>query len=113
MDKRGYNDFLGVDEMNQDLEQFGAWWLCENILCHHGQIALMRMDFPRVFILIRDYSEAYPCTFDEFRDKIAEVNFLDPSERDGADIESIIIDAWNFLALTEREEDRIAEEYYD
>lgn len=70
----------------------------------------MRMDFPRVFILIRDYSEAYPCTFEDFRDRIAEVNFLDPKEREGADIENIIIDAWNFLALTERKEDELYEE---
>ena len=94
----------------QNTTLYSSWWYCENILCHEGQIALMRMDFPRVFILIRDYSEAYPCTFEDFRDRIAEVNFLDPKEREGADVENIIIDAWNFLALTERKEDELYEE---
>lgn len=60
-----------------------------------------------MFVLIRDYSEAYPCTFEEFRDRIAEVNFLDPSDRDNSDLEEILTDAWNFLALTEREEERL------
>lgn len=96
--------------MRQDEEIYGSWWFCENIVCHEGQIALMRMDFPRVFILIRDYSEAYPCTFEDFRERIAEVNFLDPQEREGADLEGIIIQAWNFLALTEQREDELYEE---
>lgn len=94
----------------KDKEKYGSWWYCENILCHYGQVGLMRMDFPRVFILIRDYSEAYPCEFEDFKNKIAEVNFIDPSEREGADVEEILIEAWNFLALTERYEEELYEE---
>ena len=85
------------------------WWFCENIVNHAGQIGLLRMDFPRVFILIRDYEEAYFADFDDFKNGIAEVNFFDPSDRDTADVESILIDAWNFLSLEEEEEDRQAE----
>lgn len=91
-------------------ETYNSWWYCENVLCHEGQIALMRMDFPRVFVLIRDYGEAYFCTFEEFAGHIAEVNFLDPKDRDGADIESILTEAWNFLALTERKEEELYNE---
>ena len=89
---------------------YEAWWFCENILNHQGQIALLRMDFPRVFILVRSYEEAYPCTFEEFCDNIAEVNFFNPEDRKTADISEILVDAWNFLALTEREEDILYEE---
>lgn len=85
------------------------WWFCENIVNHAGQIGLLRMDFPRVFILIRDYEEAYFADFDDFKNGIAEVNFFDPSDRDTADVEGILIDAWNFLSLEEEEEDRQAE----
>ena len=88
-------------------EIFNSWWYCENILCHEGQIALMRMDFPRVFVLIRDYSEACFCTYEDFAEHIAEVNFLDPKDRDNSDLEEILTDAWNFLSLTEREEERL------
>lgn len=85
------------------------WWFCENLVNHAGQIGLLRMDFPRVFILIRDYEEAYFADFDDFKNGVAEVNFFDPSDRDTADVDSILIDAWNFLSLEEEEEDRQAE----
>lgn len=91
-------------------EAYNSWWYCENILRHEGQIALVRMDFPRVFVLIRDYGEAYFSTYEEFAGHIAEVNFLDPKDRDGADIESILTEAWNFLALTERKEEELYNE---
>lgn len=92
------------------VERSKAWWFCENIVNHPEQIGLLRMDFPRVFILIRDYEEAYFATFDEFREHIAEVNFFTPSDRQGADLESILIDAWNFLALEEEAEEKLFEE---
>lgn len=50
----------------QAIENCRHWWLCENIVHHKGQVGLLRMDFPRVFILI---------------------------------------EAWNFLALFEEEEE--------
>lgn len=93
-----------------DKEMYSHWWYCENIVCHEGQIALMRMDFPRVFVLIRDYGEAYFSTYEEFAGHIAEVNFLDPKDREGADLESILTEAWNFLALTERREEELYDE---
>ena len=82
--------------------EYEEWWFCENILNHQGQIALLRMDFPRVFILVRSY--------EEFCDDIAEINFFNPEDRKTADISEILVDAWNFLALTEREEERLYEE---
>ena len=93
------------------IERSASWWYCDNIVCHPEQIGLLRMDFPRVFILIRDYGEAYFASFHEFQEHIAEVNFFDPSDRDTADLESILTDAWNFLSLQEEEEERQAELY--
>lgn len=88
------------------LETSKHWWLCENIINHAGQVALLRMDFPQVFILIRDYGESYFANFDEFKNSIAEVNFFNPQDRKEADLDEILVDAWNFLALTEEEEER-------
>jgi hypothetical protein len=70
---------------------------------------LLRLDFPRVFILIKDYEIAYWASYEAFKNDIIELNFLDPADREGADIDEIVTDAWNFLALTEEEEDRLAE----
>lgn len=90
----------------QAIRHSESWWLCENIINHAGQVALLRMDFPQVFILIRDYGESYFANFDEFKDSIAEVNFFRPQDRKKANLDEILVDAWNFLALTEEEEER-------
>ena len=95
------------------MERSVSWWYCDNILHHPEQIGLLRMDFPRVFILIRDYADACFASFDEFMDHVAEVNFFVPAEREEADIEEILTDAWNFLALQEEEEERLADEMED
>jgi hypothetical protein len=88
------------------LEHRGSanWWYCDNILDHPGKCGLLRMDFPRVFILIRDYDIAYWASFADWKKDIVEVNFFNPSEREEADIEKILVEAWNFLALIEEEE---------
>lgn len=88
------------------IERSAHWWYCDNIINHPGQVGLLRMDFPRVFILIRDYDIAYWAGLEEWKNDIIELNFFNPSERAEADIDSILTEAWNFLALTEEEEDR-------
>lgn len=95
------------------MENFKNWWYCDNIISHRGQIGLLSMNEPRVFILIRDYADCYFANFDEFKNSIAEVNFFDPSDRQTADIESILVDAWNFMATQEAEEERLYEERED
>ena len=50
-------------------------------------------------------------TRDEFKSGLAEVNFLDPSERESANVDEILRHAYNFLVLQDEEEDRRAEEF--
>ena len=38
------------------IERSKSWWYCENLVHHYGMVGLLRLDFPRVFILMRDYS---------------------------------------------------------
>lgn len=96
----------------QAIADSAHWWYCDNIVSdlHRGQLGLLRMKFPQVFILIRDEDDLF-CSYEDFRDHIAEVNFfnhndeksLSPQQREG-----IIIEAWNFLSLQEEEEERLA-----
>lgn len=95
------------------MENFKNWWYCDNIISHRGQIGLLSMNDPRVFILIRDYANCYFATFEEFCENIAEVNFFDPKDREVTDIDSLLVDAWNFMATQEAEEDRIYNESED
>ncbi len=93
--------------MNQEIvERCQHWWFCENIINHPEQIALLRMDFPRVFILIRDNDSAYSADYDTWANEIVEVNFFSPSERIDADLDEILTDAWNFMISFEKEEER-------
>lgn len=89
----------------ENIERSQHWWFCDNILNHSGQVGLLRMDFPRVFILMRDYDAAYWADFDEWKSELIEVNFFTPSEREEADLDDILTEAWNFLLLIEEEED--------
>ena len=99
-----------MDKQRQEaINRSTSWWFCENIVNRKGQIGLLRMDFPRVFILIRDYRQTFT-SFEEFCRNIAEVNFFDPADRPDADTDAILVDAWNFLSLFEEEEDRLAYE---
>ena len=68
------------------------------------------MGFPRVFILLRDGNDIF-ADFEDFKNGLAEVNFLDPSEREGADIDEILRQAYNFLVLQDEAEERRAEEF--
>lgn len=88
------------------------WYMCDNIVhpAHNGQIGLLHMGFPRVFILIRDYGQSFT-DFDNFRNHVAEVNFFSPADREDANIEELLTDAWNFLALQEDAEDKMLEDY--
>lgn len=63
------------------------------------------MDFPRVFILIRDEDTAYWADFEKWKNDIVEITFFDRREKGEADVEEILTDAWNFLALIEEEEE--------
>lgn len=90
-----------------------CWWFCENLVNHKGMVGLLRLDFPRVFILMRDYSVAYFASYEKWRDEIVEMNFLDPKDREGADLDEILIDAWNFLALEEEADEEMYNELND
>lgn len=66
------------------------------------------MNFPRVFIYIRNLADATFADFGEFRNNVAEVNFFDPKDRETANVEEILVDAYNFMLLQERMEDEMS-----
>lgn len=55
--------------------------------------------------LLRDGDCVY-AGYEEFRGNISELNFLRPQDRDTANIEQIMIDAYNFLVLHDEDEER-------
>lgn len=87
------------------------WWMCDNIVHpgHAGQLGLLHLASPTIFILIRNYADAYFATFEDFAANIAEVNYLYPDERATHDTEALLVDAWNFLARQEQAEEALLE----
>ena len=87
------------------------WWVCDNIVhpAHRKQLGLLSLNEPQVFILLRNGDDIF-ADFEDFKNKLAEVNFLRPSDRANADLEQILTDAYNFLLLQDMEEDRLFEE---
>lgn len=83
------------------------WWYCDNIVSkkHKGQIGILHMTDPQVFILIRSYSDSYFASFEEFCEEIAEVNFFHSDDREGTNLDHLLTDAWNFLASQEAMEE--------
>lgn len=89
------------------------WWYCDNIIAHPGQIGILSLNEPNVFILIRSYEDCYCGSFEDFKRNIAEVNFMHPADRQTADIDSILTDAWNFIALAEQADEDYIDRYGD
>ena len=93
--------------MQQYIDRTLNWWICDNIVhpAHDKHLGILSLNEPQVFILLRNGDDIF-ASFEDFKNKLSEVNFLRPADRKSADIEEILIDAYNFLVLQEREEDR-------
>lgn len=97
-----------------DPDRYHGYYITENILLHPDQLAITKFTHPRLFIRF-NYADAYFTDFDDWKANIAVLEWLDPDDKpiSPEEIESILIDCWNFLALHEREEERLADELND
>lgn len=91
------------------------WWYCDNCVHprHQGQIGLLHLGEPNVFILIKDDADVCFCSFEDFSAHIAEVHFLYPEEKIAADMDDLLADAWNFMALAEEADDEGAKRFLE
>lgn len=97
-----------------DPEYYHGFYISENILLHPGKLAILKLTYPRLFLLF-NYGETLFTDFNDFKLNIAVQEWLDPNDKptDPGEIDDIITECWNFLALTEREEDRMYDEDND
>ena len=77
---------------------------------HPDQAAITKLTYPRLFVRF-NYADSYFSSLNDWLANHTELEWLDPDDRptDPDEVESILIDCWNFLELHEREEDRLAE----
>jgi hypothetical protein len=92
-------------------QHFHGFYISENLLLYPTQLAITKLTHPRLFLRF-DYGDSYFASFEDFVASIAVQEWLDPNDKPTKkdEIEHILTDCWNFLALHEQEEERLAEE---
>jgi len=93
-------------------DAFHGFYIAENLLLYPDQLAIIKLTYPRLFLRF-DYGESYFASYEEFINSIAVQEWLDGEKPDAHEIDQILTDCWNFLALHEREEERIVNETED
>jgi len=83
------------------VEEHKDWWLGENRQHFKGQETLIKLSFPRCMIRYK-LEDAYFTDFDQWKDQIAEIQWIDGEQPSKKEQEKIITEGWNFLAIEEQ-----------
>lgn len=97
-------------------QKYPGCWYCDNITDHPDQVGLLYLGFPRCFVLIPNSGDFYFSTFEEFRNGVSEINWLDPKNMDSyteREKEEVLILLWNFSVEQERKEEELFDSYDD
>lgn len=87
----------------QSHQYFDHWLLADNILLDSNRLSLINL---AIGVSISfDNADAYFATFEEFENEIADVQFLYDKRPEEHIVIQILTDAWNFLAMYEKEEE--------
>lgn len=92
--------------------RYDNFYISENILEYPGQLAIIKLSYPRLFLRF-SYQDGYFISYEDWKDEIIVTEWLDGERPNEEEQEDILTDCWNFLALTEREEDRLSDERFD
>lgn len=89
-------------------QEYAGCWYCDNLIDYPDQIGLLYLGFPRCFVLIPDPLEFLFCTYDEFREGLCEVNWLDPNDSGTIEEQEAVLRLlWNFSIDQLEEEERM------
>jgi transcriptional regulator with XRE-family HTH domain len=97
-----------------DPERYHGFYTTENLLLYPKQLAITKLTYPRLFLRF-NYAESYFSSYEDWKNNIVTIQWLDPDDKPNSDdeIESHLIDCWNFLALHEEEEERLFNEFQE
>jgi len=91
--------------------KYPGCYYCDNIIDSPTEIGLLYLGFPRVFIIVRDMEGFVFSDYGHFREAIADIQWLDPSDIGNyteEEKEAVIIKLWNFTVEAEEREEQIA-----
>ena len=92
-------------------EKYPGCYYCDNIVDHPEQFGLLHLGLPRCFILVNDMDGFEFSDYEEFRESIADIQWLDPSEDWSVEQkEEVVIRLWNFSIEQEKADE---DGYYD
>lgn len=93
-----------------DPDRYYGFYISENLPLYPGQMAITKLTYPRLFVSF-NYGDSYFSSFEDWKANHTDLQWLDPEDKPKSEeeIDHILTDCWNFLALQEREE----EKYYD
>lgn len=98
----------GQNIMKKENPKFPGIYLAENIVDYHGQVGIIRLSFPRCFIWFEQDVDSIYCSYEEFVEGIAHINWLDPNDNGNEEEKQhALVEMWNFLCEEEREEERL------
>ncbi|HXR84313.1 MAG TPA: helix-turn-helix transcriptional regulator [Hanamia sp.] len=97
-----------------DPERYHGFYCADNLLLYPGEVAIIKLTHPRLFVRF-NYAVSFFSSFEDWVANQTDLQWLDEDDKPNTDeeIEEILTDCWNFLALQEREEDRLADERED
>lgn len=93
-------------------ENYAGFYISENLLLYPGQLGIVKLSFPRLFLRFEYDSCGYFADYNEWKDSLINVQWLDPNDKptNEDEIDEVLTDCWNFLALHEEEEERLFDE---
>lgn len=94
-----------------DPERYHGYYITENILLYPDQLAITKLTHPRLYLRF-NYRDSFFSSYEDWKANHTELQWLDPDDKptDPEEIDEVLTDCWNFLALTEREEERQPDE---
>ncbi|MEG1587002.1 MAG: hypothetical protein RR346_09010 [Bacteroidales bacterium] len=94
--------------------KYAGCWYCDNMIDHPEQIGLLHLGFPRCFVVIPSKSEFFWSDYDQFRNQICKINWLDPNDKGTEQEQDEVLSLlWNFSVEQEKLEEEMAQEYND
>lgn len=83
---------------------FHGYYISENILLYPDQLAIIKLTYPRLFLSF-NYSDSLFLSYEDWKANHTTLQWLDGEKPSDDEIEYILTECWNFLALDEKMND--------
>lgn len=94
-----------------DPQRYHGFYCADNLLLHPDELIVIKLTDPRLFVRF-NYTDSIFTSFQDWKANHTDLQWIDPDDQPETEeeIEAILTDCWNFLALQEHEEERQADE---